>query len=127
MFHELEGKLPEPRHPIPWRFNDPAGEIGLKAIDNTRSASIEFVEGNVIPGRKVMVSSRSLTRIKAPDGMGHRQILQVIRSANQILTNYRKQTHDVLMTTFKGLREDGDYRRRLDFTQARKILNLATS
>ena len=127
MFHELEGKLPEPRQPIPWRFNDPAGEIGLKAIDNTRTASIEFVAGDAIPGSKVVATSRSLTRIKVPGGMGQRQILEVIRRANQILTSYRKQTHDVLMTTFKGLRDDGDYRRRLDFTQARKILNLATS
>ena len=29
------------------------------------------------------------------------------------------------MTAFKGLRKDGRYRRRLDFSQAREILNLA--
>ena len=31
------------------------------------------------------------------------------------------------MTAFKGLRKDGKFRRRLDFAQARDILNMAAA
>ena len=46
-------------------------------------------------------------------------------AANQLLETYRTQTHDVLMTSFKGLRQDGKYRRRLDYATARALLDLA--
>ena len=42
--------------------------------------------------------------------------------ANELLATYREKTQDVFMTSFKGLRADGKYRRRLDFKTARAIL-----
>ena len=37
----------------------------------------------------------------------------------------RYKTGDVLLTSFKGLRADGKYRRRLDFKTAQMVMNLA--
>jgi len=124
-FHELEGKLPAPRAVIPWTFNAPTGEIGLRAIDNSRAASIEFVAGAEISPDSVLSSSRSITRIKFPGSLGPRKISRIIAGANKLLNTYRAQTHDILMTPFKGLRADGNFRRRLDFDKARQILNLS--
>ena len=42
---------------------------------------------------------------------------------NQYLTWYRENTQDVFMTSFKGLRKDGRYRRRLDFETAKAIMS----
>lgn len=124
-FHELEGKLPEPRAVIPWTFNDASGEIGLRAIDGTKTASIEFVPGADIPPESVLGTSRSITRIKFPGSARAGKIAGIIARANAVLKSYRGQTHDVLMTPFKGLRADGNFRRRLDFAMARRILNVA--
>jgi hypothetical protein len=49
----------------------------------------------------------------------------VINQANIILDEYRKETHDVFLTSFKGLRSDGAYRRRLDWDTASRILGTA--
>jgi len=38
------------------------------------------------------------------------------------LEQIRKNTHDVFLTSFKGLRNDNKYRRRLDFTTIKLIL-----
>jgi hypothetical protein len=37
----------------------------------------------------------------------------------------RADTHDVVLTPFKGIRKDGAFRRRLDFRIARAILSQA--
>ena len=125
-FSDLKGKLPDPRRQLPWRFNEPAGEIGLRALDGSVEASIEFVTGDAIPSAKIDHTCRSITRIKMPPGIREHPAT-IIRSANRLLQEYRHKTHDVFMTAFKGLRRDGDYRRRLDFTQARRLLDLAVS
>lgn len=105
------------------RFNDPEGAIGLHAIDNHKTASIQFVPGECIDGRRVTSSSRSITRISTE--LDPTAVRRVIERANVILADRRERTHDAFMTAFKGLRKDGRYRRRLDFKQARNLLNLA--
>lgn len=102
-------------------FNDPNGVLGLKAVDNTKKASIKFVLGNEIPKSKIKVSSRSLTRISFR-GHSSIDINKLIKRCNRILQVYRRKTHDVFLTSFKGLREDGKYRRRLDFNTANIII-----
>jgi hypothetical protein len=49
----------------------------------------------------------------------------IINKANEILKDYRHNTQDVFLTSFKGLRRDGKYRRRIDFKTIRSILNKA--
>ncbi len=48
---------------------------------------------------------------------------EVIAQANIILGDFRDDTSDLFLTSFRGLREDGDYRRRLDYNLAKMILN----
>jgi len=125
------GELTELRRFIPtpivrgyWRFNDPEGEIGLRAVDNLSEASIRFVEGRCIDPKTVKSSSRANTRISLrSDYNVDTQML--IKEANTILTQVRERTYDVVLTAFKGVRKDGMYRRRLDFNLARCILNEA--
>ena len=126
----IVGSIAELRRHLPasqatmglWSFNDSAGDIGLIAIDDTRTASIRFVRGDSIPSNIVKSSSRSITRVS---GDGTYSIDGIIASANDILGKLRKDTQDVFLTAFKGIRRDGMYRRRLDFGLARRILDVA--
>lgn len=104
-------------------INDPNGKIGIWCIDNTKENSIRFGDGNLIDSNKIKISSRSLTRVSGlPKDI---DIQAFIDKCNEILNKYRKETKDVFMASFKGLRQDGLYRRRLDFATAKNIMNLA--
>lgn len=121
---EVKARMPWDHTPHPWRFNDPQGPIGLVAIDNQQGPSIRFVQGATIPSGEIKHSSRSLTRIGA-GFLADSRIPPLLDAANAVLDAMRAQTHDVLMTSFKGTRKDGFYRRRLDFATTRHILNTA--
>lgn len=101
----------------PWKMNDPTGYIGLKAIDGTKERDIKFVDGETIEPSSINSTNRSWTRISGPKSSG------IIERANVLLDEYRDQTHDVFMSSFRGLRKDGDFRRRLSWDQAKMILN----
>jgi hypothetical protein len=106
---------------IKWKFNDPNGEIGLRGVDNHKHPSIRFVRGSEIDPALIKHSSRAVTRISGLSaGM---DLDALIQCANAALDDYRLRTHDTLMTPFKGLRQDGRYRRRLDFAAARHLLD----
>jgi hypothetical protein len=104
------------------KFNIPDGKIGLKAVDNTVGESIGFVRGETILSSKVKHTSRAITRIQLEKTYTDTQYDNIISEANNILKTYRETTGDVLLTSFKGLRKDNKYRRRLDFNTANKIL-----
>ena len=108
---------------VPWRFNDPNGCIGLHAVDSQKCASIRFVVGADIPPDEVKETSRSVTRIGGD--IPASCVAKIVAEANKLLGERRESTKDAFMTAFKGLRQDGRYRRRLDFAQARELLNLA--
>lgn len=108
-----------------WKFNEPNGLIGLYAIDNTKQQSIAFVNGNEISPEKIKSTSRGITRIGNEILINNSNVDKVINLANEILNDYRIKTSDIFLTSFRGLRNDGQYRRRLDFNQARKILSQA--
>ena len=40
-----------------------------------------------------------------------------------MLNDFRRETYDIFLTPFKGLRKDFRYRRRLDYALARNIVN----
>jgi hypothetical protein len=107
------------------QFNAPKGSIGLIAIDSKKGASIQFVHGTEIDPRKVKSTGRSITRLSIDAPIKNTDIEAVIDHANIILGKLRKRTHDVFLTAFKGLRDDGKYRRRLDFVTAKMIINKA--
>lgn len=123
-FLALSTLLPDPVANEKWVFNDPHGPIGLLACDNQRNASIRFAlaSSSGISSAEIKVSSRARTRIGNPTGFSSALL---VASANQLLNVWRSDSHDILLTPFKGLRQDGSWRRRLDFATARRLLNLA--
>lgn len=104
-----------------WKFNDPSGDIGIICIDSTKGSSIQFVPGANIDSNKIKVSSRAITRVSIVNNK-IKDLNFLLNKCNEYLNWYRENTNDVFLTTFKGLREDGLYRRRLDFDTAKCIL-----
>ena len=106
-----------------WIFNDKNGEIGIMCCDNTKTASIKFVKGEDVDPDCIKVSSRAKTRISGlPKNV---DLNKFIDKCNEILNEYRINTKDVFLTSFKGLRDDKMYRRRLDFDTAKNIMGYA--
>jgi hypothetical protein len=109
-----------------WKINDPNGKIGIVCIDDTKSRSIKFVKGDEIDSSKIKNSSRSLTRVSTGKGIkiNDNNIQFFLDKCNEFLEWYRNNTYDIFLTSFKGLRSDGYYRRRLDFDTAKAIMSL---
>ena len=124
IYRQLQSSVPRQ---ISCRFNDKSGVIGLRGVDDSRSASIRFVRGEEINPDLIKVTSRAITRISTNVDLSAGEIDAVILRANEILNDFRLSTNDIFMTSFKGLRKDGRYRRRLDFKKAGEILSLAIS
>lgn len=125
-YKTLESHLKVSNVKYPWRFNDPEGLIGLHGADSAKGADIAFITGDTIPSSSIKHSSRHNTRISLP-GLSEEDANKLIHAANKLLKARREATKDVFMTAHRGLREDGKYRRRLDFSQARELLDLAYS
>lgn len=120
-YKNLGSKKPTSKLQIDWKFNDPDGSVGIRCIDGTIKPSIEFIKGTEIDKSKIKVSSRSLTRVSGiPDDI---ELDKFLENCNKKLTQYREDTADIFLTSFKGLRKDNRYRRRLDFANAKVIMN----
>lgn len=104
------------------RFNDPQGELGFIAFDNTREASIRFCYGKELAGRSIKQSSRQYTRIGVDLDGSRWSLAQLIDRANEYIAEMREKTADCYLTPFKGLRKDGKYRRKMNFQTARGIV-----
>lgn len=104
----------------PVRFNDPDGNVGLIALDNTKEASIRFCDVRELANYKVKATGRHITKLHVGGGAKMR-----IREWNRLIDEFREKTHDVLMTCYKGIRKDGKYRRRCDWALARGIIHRA--
>lgn len=115
--------LADSEHRNRWAFNDKEGSVGVKTVDSQKRADCGFFEGELIDPSDIKVSSRSFTRVSGLPESVNRSAF--IAECNRILGEYRVRTKDVLMTSFKGLRADGRYRRRLDFRTVRRIMDLA--
>lgn len=116
---DLKKKLPKSNINMDIRFNVPNGNLGLIAIDNTIEPSIKFVNGEEISPERIRFSSRSITRIMIPTKY---KINNIIEKLNYNLNIFRKETYDLFLTPFKGLRKDNYYRRRLDYKLAKKLI-----
>jgi hypothetical protein len=124
--------LSRQQHSYQTLWHQPQGQVGLIAIDATdKKKNISFIYGDDILPEDVTPYSRLRTRIDVLNHKGralsktHNQ--KLLRMLNQVLKEYRELTHDVFLTSFKGLRADGKYRRRLDFNKARLLTNVALS
>lgn len=116
--HQLSKFLPEKSSNKDIVFNDPKGNLGLIAIDNTISPSIRFCDSKELLSYEVNHKCRSITKISVP-----KYIIKDIETLNKSLNDIRNNTHDIFLTAFKGLRKDGCYRRRLDFSLCRSIID----
>ena len=114
--NELRKHLPQPSSNRDIVFNDPKGNLGLIAIDNTVSASIRFCPPAELGNYPIRHQCRSITKISVPWDVD-------IDMLNARLGTIREKTHDVFLTAFKGLRLDGHYRRRLDWALTRAIVD----
>lgn len=120
-YSELKDLLFTSRYKIGnWKVNDPKGSIGVCCVDSQKGQSTKFMNGEEIPEEDIKGSSRAFTRISGlPDNIDR---IEFIRRCNTKLNEYRKKTKDVFLTSFKGLRQDGKYRRRLDFKTVKAIM-----
>lgn len=103
-------------------FNRIDGQIGLKAIDGTTGPGIVFGPANIVPDSKVKNSGRLISRIFIR-GLDPINATDVWNGANDLLNQWRGDMDDFALTAFKGVRDDGVFRRRLDFANARALLS----
>lgn len=112
---------------ISTKYNNPDGQIGIKAIDGTGEGRIYFTEGDEFPPQTIKNSNRSFTRVLVSvDGeiLGPEIFDNIFfEELNRELFTYREQSQDVFLTNFKSLRKDGRYRRRLDWRTADLIIH----
>lgn len=110
---------------VKWKMNSPNGNVGVICYDSVKDEGIRFLLGDNISSHDIKVSSRSKTRI---DGLpSNIDLLSFVAKCNEVLAQYRQETHDIFLTPFKGLRKDGLYRRRIDFGTIKCIMNKALS
>ena len=86
--NELRIHLPQPSSNRSIVFNDPSGNLGLIAIDNTVSASIRFCPPEELKDYPIRVHCRSITKIGVPWHVD-------IDMLNTRLATIRDKTHDV--------------------------------
>lgn len=117
-YHELSKYSLEEYYDSRWVFNDVDGCIGVVCADG-KNSKIRFIKGESID-TEVKCSSRFLVRVSGlPDNI---DIDDFILKCNTTLEQYRCNTKDVFLNSFKGLRNDGTYRKRIPFTVVRSIL-----
>lgn len=123
---ELEIMRLRPRYDIPIRYNVVHGNIALRAVDTTDPEKpIKFMPVDKLDYHLsgIKYSSRLITIIQVD--IPKKNLLTMITECNRILTEYRRKTHDVTLSPFKGNTKVGIRRRRLDYYTARAILEQA--
>jgi len=101
------------------QFNIQNGNLGLIALDNCKEASTRFCEPRELKDYIVKKHGRHITIIEVSFNVR-------IKDYNYVIEDFREKTQDVLMTSYRGIRKDGFYRRRLDWQLARDIIHYAT-
>ena len=123
----LKNKILIPNSNIKMRFNAPNGQIGVRSVDGlNNNDKIHFCLPNELnyPLNNIKHSSRSITVVKIDTD---KDIIRIIERANIILEKFREDTHNLLLSPFKGNNREGKRRRRLDYRTARAILEKAIS
>lgn len=101
------------------KFNDTkSANIAMCTFDNTKHESIRFMKLKNIDLSEIKDTSRNIVCVSIPSKVTD----ALIAKLNTRISEYRKQTKDVFMTPFKGVRKDGNFRRRMSFRQARAII-----
>lgn len=109
-------------------FNNPNGNIGLRAIDGINPKDrIRFCRPDELGYDldNIKTSSRAISVLNVDLAHSTIQVDELIVEANKALEQLRENTHDVILSPFKNNNKEGRRRRRLDYKLARKILNFA--
>lgn len=113
----LRKRRPKPeKDGIGVKFNVADGNVGLIALDNTKEASIRFCDVAELAGYQVKPTGRHITKLMVNGPIR-------IAEWNEAIQEFRDKTWDVLMTCYKGIRKDGKYRRRCDWSLARGVIH----
>lgn len=118
--------IPRNSHQI--AFNKIDGKIALRAVDTTDPLRpISFMRKDQLDYDLAGIkhSSRLITIISI--SIADSMVDPLIADCNAMLHEYRKRTHDILLSPFKGNRKDGVRRRRLDYATARAIIESVCS
>ena len=119
----MEQYLPrDTKRSVPIKFNCPHGALGFISFDNSRHPSIRFCDAKELEGRAIKHSSRFITRISG----GFDGLTNLIARLNERIAAFREDTKDIFLTPFKGMRDDGAYRRRMEYALARKFIHEAS-
>lgn len=107
------------------KFHVLDGQIGVNCIDATnQNKKMKFIPGEEIEDKDVGYHARLRAKFKVTPPAHKKLDIEVfINECNEALNTYREKTQDMFLTAFKGLRDDGKYRRRMDFTTVRMIVN----
>lgn len=120
-YYETFRKLPKKTLSI--TFNSLQWQIALRAVDTTNPKKpIAFMRPEEIDYdlSTIKVSSRLITLIEI--WANSDTIDMIIRLSNERLSEFRKNTGDILLSPFKGNKKNGERRRRLDYKTARAII-----
>ena len=102
--NELRRHLPRPSSNRSIVFNDPKGNLGLIAIDNTVSASIRFACPHDQRNAVMDTTGRLLSYpCPLPFNNENRRTVVDIDMLNARLATIREKTHDVFLTAFQRL------------------------
>ncbi|MCK5471926.1 hypothetical protein KAI54_01935 [Candidatus Gracilibacteria bacterium] len=115
-----------PQKNVFMKFNAPTGQIALRAVDTTNPMRpISFMRTDEIDYdvANIKHSSRLITVIEL--NIKDNLIEELIKLSNELLTDFRGKSNDVLLSPFKGNKKNGERRRRLDYATARAILESA--
>ncbi len=118
---KLQSHLPRHKTDKKMRFNDPHGQLGFISFDNTKTSSIHFCQAQELSAYEIKESSRFITRISG--SFDDADVEKIAAKLNFLIEQFRRRTHDVFLTPFKGVRKDGKYRRRMKFSLARQFIN----
>jgi len=123
----FESQRLKPSKNIKIKFNDIRGNIALRAVDTTNPNSmIRFMRKEELDYDLIgiKVSSRLITIINV-DRLSATELEKLLKECNDILSEFRNKTFDVLLSPFKGNMKNGRRRRRLDYETARAIIEIA--
>lgn len=123
----IENLRVKPVRNLDMTFNEPSGWLAVRCVDTTNPANmIKFDFKDNIKydwENRIKVSSRLLTLIDVEIKESDKKAF--IEKCNNILSEIRQETSDIILSPFKGNMKNGQRRRRLDFMTCRAIIEKA--
>lgn len=126
MYQQLNSIIPQRIYgQLVTRHTD--GEIGLIAVDAWNGTKARFLRGDELVSTLISACNRNIARFHVTNGCGHDKnlILDIIVKANEILSEFRNKTADLLLSPYFEIGSDAKIRRRVPFVLASRIVALA--